>query len=210
VRPNLAPGAGILLGGAGLAALWQSQYRRVLGLCLGFLPVLGMALHNWVYGGELVLFTSTTRLAMLMPPAAYLAAFMESLRGDFAGEHVTRAIEQVGAWLAGPSELVMLAPLQAAALAVLVRVMLWRAADPWLRLLALATLAQHGVGLFYVIAGRYHYVTWLLTLVVVAAWLYGEGLAILRKRWPHVCERVSTHPARLALARGLERMARIG
>ena len=40
---NLAPGAGILLGGAGLAALWQGQFRRVVGLCLGFLPVLGMA-----------------------------------------------------------------------------------------------------------------------------------------------------------------------
>jgi hypothetical protein len=210
VRPNLAPGAGILLGGAGLAALWQGQYRRVLGLCLGFLPVLGMALHNWIYGGELVLFTSTTRLAMLMPPAAYLSAFIELLRGDFAGEHVTRAVEQIGAWLAGPSELVLLAPLQAAALVVLVRVVLWRAADPWLRLLALATLAQHGVGLFYVIAGRYHYVTWLLTLVVVTAWLHGEGLAMLRKRWPHFCERVAAHPARLALARGLDRMARTG
>jgi hypothetical protein len=208
-RPNLAPGAGILLGGAGLAALGQGQYRRVLGLCLGFLPALGMALHNWVYGGELVLFTSTSRLAMLMPPAAYLAAFMELLRGDFAGEHVTRAIEQIGAWLAGPSELVMLAPLQAAALVLLVRVVLWRAADPWLRLLALATLAQHGVGLFYVIAGRYHYVTWLLTLAVVTAWLYGERLAILRKRWPHFCERVAAHPARQALARGLDRMARM-
>ncbi len=50
---------GVLLAGAGLAALWQGQYRRVAGLCLGFLPVLGMALHNWVYGGVFVLFTST-------------------------------------------------------------------------------------------------------------------------------------------------------
>jgi hypothetical protein len=208
-RPNLAPGAGILLGGAGLAALWQGQYRRVVGLCLGFLPVLGMALHNWVYGGQLVLFTSTSRLAMLMPPAAYLAAFMEGVRGDFAGEHVARAVEHIGAWLAGPSELTMLAPLQAAALVVLVRVALWRAADPWLRLIALATLVQHSVALFFVITGRYHYVTWLLTLVVVIAWLHGEGLAILCKRWPHFCERVAAHPARLALARGLDRMAQM-
>ena len=59
VRPNIAPAAGVLLAGAGLAALWQGQYRRVAGLCLGFLPVLGMALHNWVYGGVFVLLTST-------------------------------------------------------------------------------------------------------------------------------------------------------
>ena len=29
-------------------------------MCLGFLPVLGMALHNWVYGGVFVLFTTTS------------------------------------------------------------------------------------------------------------------------------------------------------
>ena len=104
VRPNLAPAAGILLGGAGLAALWQSQFRRLAGMCLGFLPVLGMALHNWVYGGVLVLFTSTTGLAMSMPPSAYLAALAELLRLDFAGEQLARAIRQVGAWLAGPAE----------------------------------------------------------------------------------------------------------
>ena len=104
VRPNLAPAAAILLGGAGLAALWQSQFRRLTGLCLGFLPVLGMALHNWVYGGVLVLFTSTTGLAMSMPPSAYLAALQELLRFDFAGEQLARAIRQVGDWLAGPSE----------------------------------------------------------------------------------------------------------
>jgi hypothetical protein len=208
-RPNLAPGAGILLGGAGLAALWQGQFRRVAGLCLGFLPVLGMALHNWIYGGELVLFTSTTRLAMFMPPSAYLAAVTELLHGDLAGEHVVRAIGQIGAWLAGPSELVLLAPLQAAALVVLVRVALWRGADPWLRLTAFATLVQHGVGLFFIISGRYHYVTWLLTLVVVTAWVHGEALAILRKRWPRVCERIAAHPVRVALARRLDVMARM-
>src|SRR5262249_21731014 len=114
---------------------------------------------------------------------------------------------QIGAWLAGPSELVVLAPLQAAALVVLVRVVLWRGADPWLRLTAFATLVQHGVGLFFVISRRYHYVTWLLTLVVVAAWVQGEALAMLRKRWPRVCERIAAHPACVALARRLDRMA---
>ena len=42
VRPNLAPGAGVLLGGAGVAVLWHAQYRRTAGLCLRFLPVLLM------------------------------------------------------------------------------------------------------------------------------------------------------------------------
>ena len=184
VRPNLAPAAAILLGGAGLAALWQSQFRRVVGLCLGFLPVLGMALHNWVYGGVLVLFTSTTGLAMSMPPSAYLAALAELLRFDFAGEQLARAIRQVGDWLAGPSESVVMAPLNLVALVVLVRVALWRGADPWLRLIALATLVQHFVGTFFLMYSRYHYLTWLLTLLVVAVWARCEGLDLLQRRFP--------------------------
>src|SRR5262249_51073809 len=59
VRPNIAPAAGILLLGAGVAALAQGEFRRVAGLVVGFTAVLGMALHNWVYGGALVLFTTS-------------------------------------------------------------------------------------------------------------------------------------------------------
>src|SRR5262249_16475068 len=83
-RPNLAPAAGILVAGAGLAAIWQAQYRRVVGLGLGFMTVLGMALHNWIFGHELLLFTSTTRMAMSMPPQAYVAAIWELLTGRVA------------------------------------------------------------------------------------------------------------------------------
>jgi hypothetical protein len=211
VRPNIAPAASILLAGAGLAALYQRQFRRVAGLCIGFAPVLGMALHNWIYGGVFVLFTSTAAHpgALVMPPAAYLAAIMELAHFDVAGEHVMRALRQIGGWLAGPSESAVMAPLNAMALVVLVRVALWRKADPWLRLTACATLVQHGVGLFYATAGRYYYLTWLLTLLIVAAWVHGEGVDILRRRFPQFSARIAKHPASLALARGLERASRL-
>jgi hypothetical protein len=207
VRPNIAPAAGILLAGAGLMALWQ--FRRVAGLVLGFAAVLGMALHNWVYGGALVLFTTTAGHpgVLVMPPWAYLAALAELAHLDFAGEHVTRALRQIAGWLAGPSESVAIAPLNAAAIVILVRVMLWKAAEPWLRLTAAATLVQHGVALVYAGSGRYYYLTWLLTLLVVAAWVHGEAVELLRRRFPDFSERVAKHPARLALARGLQRMA---
>jgi hypothetical protein len=209
VRPNIAPAAGILLAGAGIGALTQQQYRRVAGLVLGFAAVLGMALHNWVYGGALVLFTTTAGHpgVLTMPPSAYLAALAELAHLDFAGEHVTRALRQIGGWLAGPSESVAMAPLNAAAIVILIRVMLWKGADPWLRLTAAATLVQHGVALVYASSGRYYYLTWLLTLLVVAAWVHGEGLELLRRRFPNFTQRVAKHPARLALARGLQRMA---
>jgi hypothetical protein len=239
VRPNLAPAAGILLAGGGLAALWQGQFRRVLGLSLGFLPVLGMALHNWIYGGVLVLFTTTTTVTMSMPPSAYLAALGELLHFDWTGEHVLQALGQIAAWLAGPSESVVMAPLHAAAVIVLVRVVAgsWTdprlgdprlgdprlgdpglgdpglgdpgLRDPWLRLTAGATLVQQGVGLFFLTAGRYYYLTWLLTLLVVAVWVHGEALDLVRKRWPKLNERVARDPAGMLIARELGRISRM-
>ena len=208
VRPNIAPAAGILLAGGGIMALAQREFRRVAGLTLGFAAVLAMALHNWVYGGVLVLFTTTAGIPKLlvMPPAAYLAALVELAHLDVAGEHFVRALRQIAGWLAGPSESVAMAPLNAAAIVVLIRVVLWRQAEPWLWLTAIATLVQHGVALFYASAGRYYYLTWLLTLLVVAAWVHGEGLDMVRRRFPRVTERIAKHPARLALARGLGRM----
>jgi hypothetical protein len=209
VRPNIAPAAGILLAGAGIAALAQREFRRIAGLVVGFAAVLGMAVHNWVYGGALVLFTTTAELPrlLLMPPSAYLAALAELAHLNFAGEYVARARHQIAGWLAGPSEMIAMVPFNAAAVLVLVRVALWRRADPWLRLTALATLAQHGVALFYPGDGRYHYLTWLLTLLVVAAWVHGEGLPIVRRWFPRFTQRVAKHPASLALARGLARMS---
>jgi hypothetical protein len=211
VRPNIAPAAGILLAGGGIFMLAQREFRRVAGLTLGFAAVLAMALHNWVYGGALVLFTTTAGIPKLlvMPPAAYLAALGELAHLDFAGAHVIRALRQIAGWLAGPSEWVAMAPLNAAAIVVLIRVVLGRNAMPWLRLTAIATLVQHGVALFYASAGRYYYLTWLLTLLVVAAWVHGEGLDIARRRFPRFADRVAKHPACLALARGLRRMGEL-
>jgi hypothetical protein len=112
-----------------------------------------------------------------MPPSAYLAALSELAHFDFAGEHVARALRQIAGWLAGPSESPVMAPLNAAALLVLARVAAWDKADPWLRLTAGATLVQHCVGLFYATAGRYYYLTWLLTFLVVAVWVHDEGMS---------------------------------
>jgi hypothetical protein len=209
VRPNIAPAAGVVLAGAAIAALAQRAFALAAALAFGFAPILALALHNWVYGGAVVLFTTsaTHPLLLVMPPSAYLAALAELAHGDVAGEHVIRAVNQIAGWLAGPSEAMAMAPLNAAAIAVLLRVVLMRRADPWLRLTAGATLAQHSVALVYAAAGRYTYLTWLLTLLVAAAWVEGEGLTLLRRWCPRLCERATKDPARLALARGLQRMA---
>jgi hypothetical protein len=206
-RPNIAPAALILLAGSGLAALYQKHYQRTAGLLIGFLPVLGMALHNWFYGGELVLFTATASISgtLVMPPAAYVGALSELFRFELTGQHLARALHHLGAWLAGPSEWVAMAPVNAAAIALLLRVALWKQIDPWLRLIAWATLAQQCVGIFYAPAGRYYYLTWLLTLLVASVWLHREGLGFMQRRYPQLAARLASHPARLALTRAVER-----
>ena len=194
VRPNIAPAAGVLLGASGVAALWQRQYRRAVGLSIGFLPVLGMAFHNWFYGGVFVLFTATAAHpgALVMPPSAYLAAATELAHFNFAGAHIVAALHQIGGWLAGPSESVVMAPVNAAALVIVARMALWNKVDnkidPWLHLTAGATLVQQCVGIFYATAGRYYYLTWLLTLLVTAVWIEREGLELLRRRYPKLAD----------------------
>ena len=142
-----------------------------------------------------------------MPPSAWLAALGELVRFDFGGEHVGRAVRQIGGWLAGPSESLLMTPLDAAAFVVLFRVAAWKEMDPWLRLTAWATLAQQCVGMFYAPAGRYYYLTWLLTLLVTAVWVQREGLHIFQRRYPGIAARVAGHPARRALARLLPSLA---
>jgi hypothetical protein len=86
---------------------------------------------------------------------------------------------------------------------------LWRRAEPWLRLTAVATLVQQAVGLFYASAGRYYYLTWLLTLLVVAVWVHDEGIEIVRRRFPDFCQRIAKHRGSIKFVRGLDRIARM-
>jgi hypothetical protein len=100
-----------------------------------------------------------------------------------------------------------MAPVNIAAIVVVIRMALWREVDPWLRLTALATLIQQGVGLFYAPAARYYYLTWLLTLLVITVWMQREGVVLFQRRFPNLASQFAKHPARLALARLLRQAA---
>jgi hypothetical protein len=209
LRPNFAIGAAVLLGGAGLAALWQHQNQRLAGLCLGFLPVFSMALHNWYYGGVFVLFSRHTNLAqsMPMPPGAYVAALWELLRLDFAGGDFARGARQIGRMLLGPSESIAMAPVHAAALLIVVRVLLSRRYEGWLRLMAGATLGLYTPALFFLYSDRYQIIAWLLTLLVCCVWVRDEGLPWLNRRLPRVVDRTRRQPAVVWLSRRLDGFA---
>jgi hypothetical protein len=135
----------------GLYALYRRQGPRLAGLCLGFLPVFSMALHNWMFGRELVLFSSNAAhpLVLVMPPSAYVAAFHELVSLNFSGGNLARALLQIPNWLSGPAESYWTVPLNAAGVAILVYVVVrGRHFDPWLRLIGAAALPQHIVALF--------------------------------------------------------------
>jgi hypothetical protein len=210
VRPNLAIGAAVLLGGAGLAALWQRQGWRLAGMCIGFLPVFSMALHNWYYGGVFVLFSSHPNIAavMPMPPHAYIGALWELLRLDFAGGDFARGALQIRRLLIGPSESAAMIPLHAAAFVVIARVLLAARYEGWLRLIAAATLGLYAPAMFYVYSDRYSILAWLLTLLICLVWVRDEGLPWLDRRCPGFVDAVRRQPMVAWLTRRLGELAR--
>jgi hypothetical protein len=185
VRPNFAPMAGVLLGGAGIAALWQRQYRRLSGMCIGFVPVFLAALHNWYYGGAFVLFSSNADLSIVyvMPASSYVLALFELLTFQFGGEHLARAAKQILWYLGGPREWLVMVPVHAAAIAIQIRVLAGKRFDAWLRLIAAAVLVGHVFAVMFLIVPRYYLPIWLLTLLISAVWLQREG-------WPWLAGRV--------------------
>jgi hypothetical protein len=190
-RPNLVLASGVMVAGAGLTWLWQRQFGRLGALAAGFAALAVSPLHNYVFGHSLAPFTSSANLpqTLLMPPLDYARAALEVVTLDFGGEHVTRALVQLGHWLSGPQDWLVTVPLHAFGIATLVRVGLFGSRfDPWLRLIALATLLQHGIGISYINFVRYSLGTWLLTSLVAAAWLQGEGLAVLQKLPPRLVD----------------------
>jgi len=207
MKPIVAPAAAVLLGGAGIAALYWRQWARLAGLCIGFIPVFSMALHNWVYGHVFVLFSNNSEHAavLVMPPSAYVAAAHELVTLQLNGEHLRRLVFQLGQWLSGPAESYATIPLNAAGVAIVIYVVVrGRQFDPWLRLIGGAALAQHIVALFYTAAtARYHFLSWFLTMLVAAVWFHRVGIDWLNRHLPALSRQFVVHPWLRRLASGL-------
>src|SRR6478736_5571178 len=213
MKPIVAPAAAVFLGGAGLAALYLRHWPRLVGMCVGFLPVFSMALHNWVYGRVFVLFSTNSDhpYVLVMPPSAYAEIAHDLMRLDLNTEHFRRLVVQIADWLSGPAESRFTIPLNAAGVAILAYVVFrGRRFDPWLRLIGASALAQHVVALFYTAAtARYHLLTWFLTMLVVVVWLQQVGVGRLKQRYPLLSERFAKHPWVRSLASGLDRLQRV-
>jgi hypothetical protein len=197
MKPLVAAAAAVVLGGAGLHALYLRQWPRLIGLCVGFLPVFSMALHNYVFGGVFVLFSSNVGTAAhtSMSPSAYVEAAHELLTANLDGSHIRQGFLQVAHWLAGPSQLFLLVPLHVGAIGVLLYVVCrGRKFDPWLRLIALAALVQHLPALFYAPSQRYYFLAWLLTALVCLVWIKDIGFLFIERRYPLMSGRIRANP----------------
>ena len=173
-KPIVAPIPGIVLAGAALAALYQKQWSRIAGLCVGFVPVLAMPLHNLYFGHEAVLLSSNSCLpgTCVMPPSAILSALAELARLDFGGTYLHRAAGQIVAWLSEPSQTPASIPFNIVGVVIVFYVTVrGRDFDPWLRLIGAAVLAEYAVDFVYVATPRYYFEMWLLSVVIVAAFI---------------------------------------
>jgi hypothetical protein len=201
VRPNVALAAGVMIAGAILFALWQGRLARAGAIFIGFATIVVSPLHNWVFGHSTVLFSDNVSQpqTLVMPPSEFFKAASDVLHLHFASDHVIAAIKKLAWWLSGPGNVYATIPLNGAAVAILMRVGFFgRRFDPWLRLIALATLLEHGTGICYADWDRYHLVTWLLTALVATVWLNEEGLPWFDRAYPGVRERLA---ARVSIRR---------
>jgi hypothetical protein len=206
IRPNLALMGGVILAGAGIILLRQARIRHAAALAAGFSPIALMPLHNWVFGNALVLFTrGETTYNFAAAPSAYPRALRELVTLDFNGGNLAVVARQLRWLLSGPSELAIMIPVHVAALVILVRITLASRFDGWLRIVALATFVQYGIGLFYQRYDRYHLLTWLLTALVVMVWLREEGAALFARHWPNAARTIARHPLIVRSIRWIDR-----
>jgi hypothetical protein len=210
VRPNLALVSGVMVLGAVLFAARQRRFARAAAIMAGFGTLVLSPLHNWVFGHSTVLFADIVSQpqTLVMPPSEYFKAARDVLLLDLASDHVIAALRKLAWWLSGPANVYAMIPLNAAAVAILVRVGFFGSRfDPWLRLVALGTLLEHGTGVCYANWDRYHLVTWLLTALVSTVWLRVEGLPWFDRRFPGLRERLAKYAAIRRCAAALARIS---
>jgi hypothetical protein len=209
-RPNLVLASAVMVAGAAVIWLTQRRWAPIIALVAGFATLVVSPLHNYAFGNAFVLFSDIVNqpTTLLMSPLDYAKALLELVRLDFAGDHVKAAVVQLGRWLSGPQELLVTVPVHAFAVAVLVQVGVFGARfEPWLRVVALAALLQHGIGASYVNFARYNLGTWLLTAMVGAVWLDREGLGLLCRGVPGICRAWQRHATVRKLVRLVDRSA---
>ena len=144
-------------------------------MCIGFLPVLVMPLHNWYFGHAFVLLSGNACLPGTCCHDAdghFIRPCRAGTARILAGPNVQQASSQIVSWLSQPSERAVSIPFNAVAAVIVFYVTLrGRDFDPWLRLIGAAVLAEFVVDFIYAPTPRYYFEMWLLSAVIVAVFI---------------------------------------
>lgn len=179
MRPNFIVGSGIFLSFAMVWLLSQGRFRDFILSSLGFLPFFLMPLHNWIFGGQLVLMTtaSTIKMNLTAPPSVYLAMAQEIFSGTFQGPALKQISHQLYSWNKW-QDFYRFLPLGVTLVAAF-----RRDTEHWVRGLAWTALGMQGILIFYVPSGRYAYLAWSLCMMVFVIMLERKIVPFFKKKW---------------------------
>lgn len=193
LRPNLLAGSGVMLAALSLHQLVVARsWRAIVALAAGFSLILLMPLHNWYFGGRLVLFTSSIDIDanLITGPKIWLAA-LSDLASFKVNEPFWRVLRQLREWSWG------FEPLHMLVFFAVVNVACRRATPFALRLVALPAMAQQFVLWVFDPRGfdmRYMWLAWLLSLLIALTVLRERALPALTRRFPALQTRLATAP----------------
>tara|TARA_A100000171_G_C2133415_1_gene148276 strand:+ start:973 stop:2982 length:2010 start_codon:yes stop_codon:yes gene_type:complete len=139
----------------------KKAFKKIIPY-FGYVFLLVMPLHNYIFGKEFVLTTSaaTHPVNLHVTFTDYIVFLKEILRINFQNEVVLKVFKHLDEWN-GPSDFYRLLPL------FYVFVHTFQKKTPLaIRALSMAALSSHILLLFYIAVGRYAYLAWTLTLIV--------------------------------------------
>jgi hypothetical protein len=171
-----------------MLGLWLLLERRLVtlaGLAVGFAPILLIPLHNWYFGGEIVLLTSSAfhPSNLHASPMSYVAALEEMLRVEFAGANLTQVLSHLGKWNSW-TDFYRLLPLL-----VTLLVVVQGSYAIHLRAIALVAVSLQAGLFFHDNGSRYAYPAWLLVFVVFLVVVRENFIPWLRRTYPGLLER---------------------
>ena len=167
-RPNLVIGGAVFLGLLGLLLIGKRQWQTLFCVAIGLAPAFLITLHNYVFGGKLVLLTEAAFIKenLFLTPRQYFDALAWKLFGsgdpaDFAlaKQHLTEWLMILPGhhanWL---NQLLLIIPL----------LLCFAPAQTWrVRTLVATALALHSVLWFWHAYDRYALLAWMLTLLAL-------------------------------------------
>jgi hypothetical protein len=171
-RPNLVIGGAVFLSLLGLLLINRKQWQTLFCAAIGLAPAFLITLHNYVFGGKLVLLTDAAFIKenLFLSPGQYVSALAWRLFGSGSPEDFALAKQHLTEWLMilprhnanWLNEVLLIAPV----LLCFVPGQTWR-----VRTLVATALALHSVLWFWHAYDRYALLAWMLTLFALVGGL---------------------------------------